>query len=105
MGNLESGAEEALAVERPECGHIGFAQPLCLFQDRVEHRRQIAGRGIDDLQYLGQRRFPRQRQVAFLPKLCVSALKPDDHLVLSRGHASPPAGQRQLRIGASHFAG
>jgi hypothetical protein len=32
-----------------------------LFQDRLEHRREIAGRGIDDLQYLGGRGFPLQR--------------------------------------------
>ena len=32
-----------------------LAQPHCLFQHRVEHRREIAGRGVDDLQHLGGR--------------------------------------------------
>jgi len=31
------------------------AQAVRLFQDRVEYRGEIAGRGIDDLQYLGGR--------------------------------------------------
>ena len=31
----------------------GRTQPRCLFEHRVEHRRQIAGRSIDDLQYFG----------------------------------------------------
>ncbi len=31
------------------------AQPYCLFEHRVEHRREVAGRGIDDLQHLGGR--------------------------------------------------
>ena len=32
-----------------------------LFQHRVEHRREIAGRGVDDLQYLGGRGLLLQR--------------------------------------------
>ena len=31
------------------------AEAVRLFQDRVEYRREIAGRGIDDLQHLGGR--------------------------------------------------
>ena len=31
------------------------AQKVCLFQDRVEHRREVAGRGVDDLEDLGGR--------------------------------------------------
>ena len=33
----------------------GIAEAVRLFQHRVEHRREVAGRGIDDLQYLGGR--------------------------------------------------
>jgi len=36
-------------------------QGVRLFQDRIEHRREIAGRGIDDLQYLGGRGLLLQR--------------------------------------------
>jgi hypothetical protein len=32
-----------------------------LFEDRVENRSEVAGRGIDDLQYLGSRRLLLQR--------------------------------------------
>ena len=35
-----------------------------LFQYRVEHRREVAGRGIDDLQHLGGRGLLLQRLVA-----------------------------------------
>ena len=33
----------------------GLAQAHRLFEHRVEHRREVAGRGIDDLQHLGGR--------------------------------------------------
>jgi hypothetical protein len=42
----------------------GAAKMMCLLQDRVEHRREVAGRGIDDLQHLGGRSLPLQRLVA-----------------------------------------
>ena len=32
-----------------------------LFQHRVEHRREVAGRGVDDLQHLGGRGLLLQR--------------------------------------------
>ena len=38
-----------------------LAQPHRLFQHRVEHRREVAGRGVDDLQYLGGRGLLLQR--------------------------------------------
>src|SRR5438309_11883875 len=31
----------------------GLAEPHCLFEHRVEHRREVAGGGIDDPQNLG----------------------------------------------------
>ena len=39
----------------------GLAQSHRLFQHRVEHRRQIAGRGVDHLQHLGGRGLLLQR--------------------------------------------
>jgi hypothetical protein len=33
----------------------GIAQPDCLLEHRVEHRGEVARRGIDDLQYFGSR--------------------------------------------------
>ena len=46
---------EALAVETHERAKGGFAEPQSSFKHRVEHRREVTGRGIDDLQYLGGR--------------------------------------------------
>ena len=42
-----------------------LAQPHRLFQHRIEHRRQIAGRGIDHLQHLGGRGLLLQRLALF----------------------------------------
>jgi len=36
-----------------------------IFQNRLEHRDEIARRGIDDLQYLGGRGLPFERLVPF----------------------------------------
>ena len=40
------------------------AQGHRFFQHRIEHGREIAGRGVDDLQDLGHRGFAGQRFVA-----------------------------------------
>jgi hypothetical protein len=60
----QSHGAKALAVvppQRPECC---FAEPGSLFEHRVEHRREVAGRAVDDLQHLGHRRLSRQSLVA-----------------------------------------
>jgi hypothetical protein len=44
---------EILAVIGVQMATCGLAQPQRLFQHRIEHRLQVAGRGIDDLQHLG----------------------------------------------------
>src|SRR5215471_13283317 len=41
------------AIEELQAPDVDPAKAERLLQDRVEHRRQIARRGIDDLQYLG----------------------------------------------------
>jgi hypothetical protein len=43
---------------------VGAAERMRLFQDRIEHRREIAVRRIDDLQDLGHRVLAGQRFVA-----------------------------------------
>jgi hypothetical protein len=43
------------AVVGPEGAHLGLAQPRRLFEHRFEHRGEVAGRSIDDLQHLGSR--------------------------------------------------
>jgi hypothetical protein len=38
---------------------------MCLFEDRIEHRRQIAGRSVDHLQDFGCRSLLLQRFLLF----------------------------------------
>jgi hypothetical protein len=45
---------EELAVIGSELTVGGFAQARRLFEHRVEYRREVAGRGVDDLQDLGR---------------------------------------------------
>ena len=55
---------KVFAVERSKLPKARLAKPRRLFEDRIEHRREVAGRGIDDLQDLGGRGLSRQRLVA-----------------------------------------
>ena len=59
------GGMEALAIKGRQESEIGLAQPHGLFQHRIEHRRQIAGVGVDDLQHLGCRGLLFQRLLRF----------------------------------------
>jgi hypothetical protein len=56
---------EPFAIVGHERTVMGIAQRVGLFEDRVEHRCQVPGRRIDDLQYLGGRGLLLQR----LPRL------------------------------------
>src|SRR5690348_5360902 len=44
--------KETLAVIGDQGAAIDAAQTMRLVQNRGEHRREVAGRGVDDLQYL-----------------------------------------------------
>ena len=46
---------EALPIERMQLSEGDLAQVHRLVEDRVEHRREVAGRIVDDLQHLGGR--------------------------------------------------
>src|SRR5436190_1005114 len=46
---------EPIAVGYMQATGCSTAEAMSLLQDRVEHRREVAGRGVDDLQYLGGR--------------------------------------------------
>src|SRR5262245_21693444 len=69
-----------------------------LFQCCIEHRREIAGRGVDDLQHLGGRCLPLQRFVA-LPgaliepplQLGVNLAKFGYLVIERRGHVLTPS--------------
>ena len=52
---------EALTIPSPENSKGCLAKPGRLFQHRIEHWREVAGRGIDDLQYFGGRGLLFQR--------------------------------------------
>ena len=74
----------------------GVAEAYRLFQHRIEHRRQIAGRGVDHLQHLGGRGLLFQR----LPLLG------DQPRVLHRDHrlGGEVLQQRDLLVGERpHF--
>ena len=47
--------DETIAVKGREAAECRFAQRCGLLQHHIEHRGEVAGRGVDDLQYLGSR--------------------------------------------------
>src|SRR5215472_2926699 len=51
---------EGLTVIKQQPTMANGAEAVRLFQHRVEYRCEVAGRGIDDLQYLGGRGLPLQ---------------------------------------------
>jgi hypothetical protein len=60
---------KGLAVKSAQRTVRGLAEPEGLFQHRLKHRRKVTRRGIDNLQHLRNRGFPRQPFVAFAPKV------------------------------------
>jgi hypothetical protein len=52
---MRRGDLHPLAIDGPEPPLHAFTKPGRLFQHCVENRRQVTGRRIDDLQYLGGR--------------------------------------------------
>ena len=54
---------KALTIPSSEMAKGSLAEPRCLFQHCVEHRGEVAWRGVDDLQHLGRCGLPLQRLV------------------------------------------
>jgi hypothetical protein len=52
---------QLLAVVELQASMSGAAKGVCLFQHCIEYRRELAGRGVDDLQYFGGRGLLLQR--------------------------------------------
>jgi len=76
------------------------------FEQRLEHRREIARRRIYDPENLGGRRLLFERLVALggallelSPEFCVGALKICHRVVDRRGHALIPSGRGSGTIG------
>ena len=53
-----------LAVIGCQGTYLGAAEHVRLLQNLIEHRREVAGGGIDDPQYLGGRGLLSERLVA-----------------------------------------
>ena len=69
----------------------GATQAHRPFQHHVEYRPEVAGRGVDDLQYLGSRSLPLQRLVTL-----ASAV---GKFSLTLGKLTLQIGDELLRIG------
>jgi len=67
---------EQFAVECAQPSFGGVTQRHGLLDDLLEHRREVAGRGIDDLQYLSGRGLLLQRLAGLV----------DEPRVLHRDH-------------------
>ena len=89
----ERGVMEALTIIAQQNAESGAAQPHRLFEHRVEHRGEVAGRGVDDLQYLAGsglllQCFPRLGQQPRIlhrdDRLCGEILQQSDLLVRKR---------------------
>jgi len=53
--------DETIAVKGREAAECRFAQRRGLLQHRIEHRPEVAGRGVDDAEYFGGCSLLRQR--------------------------------------------
>jgi hypothetical protein len=94
------------AVDR-QCPETCAAEAGRLVQNRLEHRRQIAGRAVDDLQHLGGARLLGQRLVTLggariefslerrnpLLQICQRVIE-DRHSVASSASATAPPSAR-----------
>src|SRR6202040_3472118 len=60
----QSDCVKMLAIIGRQKTECRFAETHRFFEHRVEDRCEVAGRAVDDVQHLGQRRFPRRRRVA-----------------------------------------
>ena len=88
MGGRRSQVFPVIKVQRAIGGRT---QPHRLFEDRVEHRCEVAGRGIDDLQDLGGRGLLLQRLARFGQQ---PRILDRDHRLVGKGLQ-----QRDLRFG------
>ena len=85
---------ETLAVIGQHDAERGLAQPRCLFEHRVEHRREVAGRGVDDPQHLGGRGLLLQRLGQFGGALLDALLQLGVGFLQIAGHAVELPGER-----------
>jgi len=94
------GRVDAFPVQGMQNSECSAAQLQSLVEHGIEHRREVAGRGIDHLQHLGGGGLSLQRFVALgaafveLPlEFRVGPLKIGCRVVDRRGHALIPSGR------------
>src|SRR5690349_12298773 len=68
---LASKEMKALSIECQQCAYRCPAEGVRLIQDRVEHRREVSRRRIDDPEHLGGRRLLLQRLACLGDEPCV----------------------------------
>jgi hypothetical protein len=97
---MRRGSVEKFAIVGPQNSQGGLAQPDGLFEDRLEHRSEIARRRIDDLNDLGCCGLSLQRLaklggalIELPPKFLNGLLKIGYRVVDRRGHLLVPSGQ------------
>src|SRR6516165_9352256 len=83
---MRGGEMETFPIPGSENAKGCLAQPRRLFEHRVEHRSEVAGRGIDDLQYLCGRGLLGECLVEPLTQLRVGTPKFFHLVVERRGH-------------------
>src|SRR6185312_3777678 len=62
---VQGGSSKLLAIAEPQDSKSGFAQLGSLLEHSREYRLDVAGRGIDDLQYFGGGGLPRKGLLQF----------------------------------------
>jgi len=72
---------KTLTIPSPESAKGCLAQPRRLLQQRIENRREVAGRGIDNLEHLSGRGLLRLRLIAFGVALSKLTLEIGDGLL------------------------
>ena len=97
----KSNGPETLAIVSVERAERRSAQSHRVFQHRIEHRRQIAGRSVDHLQHLGGRGLLLQRLALLGHQPCVLDR---DHRLIGEGadEFDLPVGERLDPLAREH---
>jgi len=98
---MRRGEVHEVAVIGPKTAVSGGTNDSGFFKNRLEHRREIAGRGIDDLQYLSGRSLADETLVEPLTQLRVGTPKFNDLVVERHGHVLLPALSRSYDTSVS----
>src|ERR1700730_18909024 len=87
---MERARHRKLAGKVPQDAEARLAEVCRLLQHRVEHRPQIAGRFVDDLQDLANGGLSGQRLVALAPEVGDNRPRIRRRVVADSAHAALP---------------